>query len=130
LSSTSVCITLSLLLVLSLAFILFFFNHTAPTPIYTLSLHDALPISARLEGWLVAEQSSPSEQAERNEQLMHLARSLAGLPDDQREALLLRHCQGWSLADIAAHLGRSRAAIASLLRRGLKKLREHLPDTE
>src|SRR5204863_10201488 len=25
--------------------ILFFFNHTAPTEIYTLSLHDALPIS-------------------------------------------------------------------------------------
>src|SRR5690349_22280976 len=24
----------------------FFFNHTAPTEIYTLSLHDALPISA------------------------------------------------------------------------------------
>src|SRR3712207_7164387 len=28
-------------------FILFFVNDTAPTEIYTLSLHDALPISAR-----------------------------------------------------------------------------------
>src|SRR5438105_14145236 len=26
--------------------LLFFFNHTAPTQIYTLSLHDALPISS------------------------------------------------------------------------------------
>src|SRR5258706_5671439 len=29
----------------SRAFLLFFFNDTAPTEIYTLSLHDALPIS-------------------------------------------------------------------------------------
>src|SRR3712207_7950626 len=31
--------------------IIFFFNDTATTEIYTLSLHDALPIS-RLAGWL------------------------------------------------------------------------------
>src|SRR2546426_1001637 len=31
-------------------FIFFFFNDTATTEIYTLSLHDALPISARLPG--------------------------------------------------------------------------------
>src|SRR5439155_20878102 len=30
-----------------LLFFFFFFNHTAPTQIYTLSLHDALPISRR-----------------------------------------------------------------------------------
>src|SRR5438067_12149706 len=30
-------------------FFFFFFNDTAPTEIYTLSLHDALPICARLE---------------------------------------------------------------------------------
>src|SRR6266436_3870525 len=30
---------------LSLCISFFFFNHTAPTEIYTLSLHDALPIS-------------------------------------------------------------------------------------
>jgi RNA polymerase sigma-70 factor (ECF subfamily) len=91
------------------------------------SLNDS---SARLEAWLVAEQASPSEQAERNEQLVRLAGALGGLPDLQREVLLLRHCQGWSLAEISAHLGRSRAAVASLLRRGLKQLRHHLPTGE
>src|SRR5438067_6657223 len=32
-------------------FLLFFFNDTATTEIYTLSLHDALPISARRREW-------------------------------------------------------------------------------
>src|SRR5207253_9910151 len=32
-------------------FFFFFFNHPAPTQIYTLSLHDALPISDNLHGW-------------------------------------------------------------------------------
>src|SRR5204863_8627992 len=30
----------------------FFFNHTAPTEIYTLSLHDALPISHEDQGFI------------------------------------------------------------------------------
>src|SRR6266700_8253366 len=33
---------------LSFSFVFFFFNDTATTEIYTLSLHDALPISCRL----------------------------------------------------------------------------------
>jgi RNA polymerase sigma-70 factor (ECF subfamily) len=86
--------------------------------------------SARLEAWLIAEQSSPSEQAERNEQLFHVVQNLAALPELQREALLLRHCQGWPLERISEHLGRSRAAVASLLRRGLKQLREHLQERD
>src|SRR3989442_5576756 len=32
--------------------IFFFFNDTATTEIYTLSLHDALPISGHLLGWV------------------------------------------------------------------------------
>jgi RNA polymerase sigma-70 factor (ECF subfamily) len=91
------------------------------------ALHDS---SARLEAWLVAEQSSPSQQAERNEQLVHLAEHLAALPDLQREVVLLRHCQGWPLAEIGRHLGRSRAAVASLLRRGLQQLRQHAQEHE
>ena len=82
--------------------------------------------SARLEAWLAAEQSSPSERAERNEEALRLAQALGALPDLQREALVLRHCQGWSVSQIGEHLGRSRAAVASLLRRGLAQLREVL----
>ena len=79
-----------------------------------------------LEAWLAADQSSPSERADRNEQLLRLADALCGLPDDTREAVVLKHCRGWPLADIAAHLGRTPAAVASLLHRGLKQLRELL----
>src|SRR5258708_24927253 len=38
--------------------ILFFFNDTATTEIYTLSLHDALPISAS-QGWLASLKPKP-----------------------------------------------------------------------
>jgi RNA polymerase sigma-70 factor (ECF subfamily) len=64
------------------------------------------------------------EVAERNEQLLTLADHLAELPEIQREVLLLRYCEGWSLAAIASHLGRTRPSVASLLRRGLADLKE------
>jgi RNA polymerase sigma-70 factor (ECF subfamily) len=84
--------------------------------------------SACLERWLAAEQSSPSEQAERNEQLLRMAEGLAKLPEAQREVVLLRHCQGWTVEAIGKHLGRTRASVASLLRRGLAQLREYLQE--
>ena len=82
--------------------------------------------SARLEAWLAADQSSPSQQAERNEQAFRLATALAKLPEAQREALVLQHWHGWSLAQIAEHLGRTRAAVAGLIKRGLQQLRTQL----
>jgi RNA polymerase sigma-70 factor (ECF subfamily) len=82
--------------------------------------------SCRLELWLAAEQTSPSMQADRNERWLALADALAELPDDQREALVLKHCEGRSVADIAARLGRTPAAVAGLLRRGLEQLRGRL----
>jgi RNA polymerase sigma-70 factor (ECF subfamily) len=91
------------------------------------SLEAALDQSAeRLATWLAAEQSSPSEQADRNEQLARLAEALATLPEPQREALVLRHGHGWSVADISRHLGRSPLAVAGLLKRGCRQLRELL----
>ena len=84
--------------------------------------------SSRLEQWLAAEQSSPSQRADRNEQMLRLVEALAALPDDQRTALELRHLQSWPLADIAQHLGRSPPAVAGLLHRGLKTLREKLQE--
>jgi len=84
--------------------------------------------SARLESWLAAEQSSPSERAARNEAILRLVDALAALPEANRQALMLRHCQGLSLAEISTRLGRTPQAVAGLLKRGLAELRNLLPD--
>jgi RNA polymerase sigma-70 factor (ECF subfamily) len=91
------------------------------------SLENAIDQSASgLEAWLAADQSSPSERAEKNEQLLRLADALCALPDGAREAVVLKHCRDWTLAEIAEHLGRTPSAVASLLHRGLKQLRQLL----
>ncbi len=76
-----------------------------------------------LEGWLAAEQSSPSERAQRNEELLHLAEALADLPDAQREVVVLKHLQGKTLQEIADLVKKSVPAVVGLLRRGLESLR-------
>src|SRR5437016_5562897 len=65
------------------------------------SLEEAVAASScRLGAFLAAEQSSPSQQAERHERAVRLAEALAALPDDNREALVLHYCEDWPLADI------------------------------
>jgi RNA polymerase sigma-70 factor (ECF subfamily) len=82
--------------------------------------------SSRLGSWLAADQSSPSAHLEREEQALKLAGALAELPEAQREALVLQHWHGWSLAKIAQHMERSHAAVAGLIKRGLQELRIRL----
>jgi RNA polymerase sigma-70 factor, ECF subfamily len=84
--------------------------------------------SARLEAWLAADQSSPSERVIRQEQLLRLAQALAQLPDDQRTAVELHHLKDEAVVDIAQRMGRTEASVAGLLRRGLQRLRELLQD--
>jgi RNA polymerase sigma-70 factor (ECF subfamily) len=85
--------------------------------------------SERLGTCLAAELSTPSEQVQRCEQAVRLANALAALPDGQREALVLRHYEGQSLADVSRNLGRSPDAVAGLLKRGLKELRKQLSES-
>ena len=71
--------------------------------------------------------TSPSEKAIRREDAEKLVLALARLPRDQREAVRLRHLEGWPLTRIAAELGKSIPATAGLIKRGLKALREDYP---
>lgn len=82
--------------------------------------------SSRLGAWLATEQSSPSQKAMRQEELLRLADALTHLPDDQRQAIELHHLQKCPLAEVARQMKRSKGAVAALLFRGLKKLRELL----
>ena len=60
--------------------------------------------------------------------MLALAAALACLPAEQRQAVELHHLQGLPLAAVAEHLDRSKGAVAQLLFRGLKKLRELLSE--
>ena len=84
--------------------------------------------SSRVQEWVAADQTSPSDAAARGERDLRLADALNALPDAQREALILQHWHGWSLAEIGAALGRSPAAVAGLIKRGLHALRVRLRD--
>src|SRR5262245_7962892 len=82
--------------------------------------------SMRLAGWLAADQSSPSHVAAANERAVRLADAVAALPAAQSEALVLHYWHEWPVARIAEHMERTTTAVAGLLKRGLKQLREHL----
>jgi RNA polymerase sigma-70 factor (ECF subfamily) len=86
--------------------------------------------SARLDALLVADQTSPSGKAIRQEELIRVAAALAQLPADQREAVELHHLQGWTVAEVAKYLDRTDRGVAGLLRRGLKRLRELLHESD
>jgi len=85
--------------------------------------------SARLQRWLATSGPSPSQRAMKEETLVELSRRVAQLPEEQQEVLVLHHCQGWSLEEIAKHVERTVPSVAGLLRRGLARLREQMDDS-
>ncbi len=85
--------------------------------------------AAKLDEWLAADQSSPSQRAMRHEAHLHLAEALARLSLDQRQAVELHHLRGCSVAEVAEQMGRTKMAVVGLLFRGLKKLRSLLDES-
>ncbi len=81
-----------------------------------------------MERFLAGQTTSPENRAIRNEQLIRLAAAVESLPDDQRAAVSLHHLQGKSAAEIATQMNKTDVAVAGLLRRGLKRLRELMKD--
>ena len=78
----------------------------------------------------VADQSTPSARIRRAEDAILVAELLAHLPEAQREAVVLRHCEGWPVEKIGRHMNLPPAAVGGLLKRGMKKLRELMPRGE
>lgn len=95
------------------------------------SLEEALEKSSlRLEAFLGSMEPSPASQLEKHEALERLAEALEQLPEPQREALVLQHWHGRSLDEISSFMGRSKDAVAGLVRRALLYLREELKHLE
>lgn len=79
--------------------------------------------SIQMEAILAADQSTPAERLLREEKMLQLTAALAGLPEAQRQAIILQHWHGYSVQQIAETLGRTQMAVAGLLKRGLIQLR-------
>jgi RNA polymerase sigma-70 factor (ECF subfamily) len=59
---------------------------------------------------------------------LELAEAISELPDDQQTAIELHHLRGLTVPEVCERMKRSPAAVAGLLRRGLKALRARLHD--
>ncbi len=95
------------------------------------SIHAAVDASsARLELFLAADQSSPSQRAMRREHAVLVAEAVESLSDEQRETVLLRYWHGMTLNEVANAMAKSPTAVAGLLHRGLKTLRTRLIQLE
>jgi RNA polymerase sigma-70 factor (ECF subfamily) len=81
---------------------------------------------AQLEQYLRAEQSSPSQQAVRREEFLRLAEAMDRLPEGERDVIIQRHLLGMPMEQVAANLGRTEKAVAMLLYRAQRRLRELL----
>lgn len=90
------------------------------------SLNDSRGGGEPLWRRIVAGQSSPSQRAMKAEDFARLADALGSLTADQREAVRLRHLEGWPLARIAERMDRSPAATAGLIKRGVQALRQRI----
>jgi RNA polymerase sigma-70 factor (ECF subfamily) len=79
--------------------------------------------SHALDRGLVADQSSPSQQAARREQAVLLAEALARLPEAWRDLLVLRHLEGLTFPEVAQRLGRTVDSVKKQWPRALASLR-------
>jgi RNA polymerase sigma-70 factor, ECF subfamily len=74
----------------------------------------------------VAPGGSPSARIAGQEARDRLLAAIEALPEDQANAVRLRHLEQCSLREIAARMNRTEVAVASLLKRGLEALRQRI----
>jgi RNA polymerase sigma-70 factor (ECF subfamily) len=78
----------------------------------------------RLEAMLADKRRDAQRDVSLQEQLLHLADSLARLSSDHRDVIVMRHLEGVPFEAIAARMGRSNAATRMLWLRAIEQLRQ------
>ena len=71
---------------------------------------------------------SPSKKAIQGERALRLAAAIEELTEEQRKAVVMRHLEDKPLEEISKALNRSKSAVAGLIYRGLRELREKMPE--
>lgn len=84
--------------------------------------------SMRLEGLLAGEGPTPSQDVALGENVLKVADAVERLPESQREAVRLHYLEGMKLSEVAQQLDKTTGAIAGLLHRGMKTLRQQLEE--
>jgi RNA polymerase sigma-70 factor (ECF subfamily) len=82
------------------------------------------PTSVLEEAELVSPAHDTAALVEGREEVMHVLEAVKGLPDDRREALIMRFALGMDNREIAQVLGRTEGATKVLIHRAIKQLEE------
>ena len=77
---------------------------------------------------VLAEPHSTAELVEGREELQDVLQGVSKLPEDRREALIMRFALGMDNKEIARALGRSEGATKVLIHRAIKQLEQGLVD--
>jgi RNA polymerase sigma-70 factor (ECF subfamily) len=85
---------------------------------------------APLEREVAGDEVSPSRGLQREERFARLEAALQALSPEYREVVVLSRLRGLKVREIAERLGKSPNAVAHMMSRALKKLRESLGETE
>lgn len=92
------------------------------------AMPEAVEITALIDQMESASDTDPVSQAETQQQLQELEAALSQLPPKAQAVLLLHRRDGYSLEEIAAQLGFSRANAAKYLAKALVHCRRHMRD--
>jgi RNA polymerase sigma-70 factor (ECF subfamily) len=90
------------------------------------AIPEALEITALIDEMEAAPRHDPLMQAEMHEQMRDLQAALQGLPPKAQAVLLMHRRDGYSLEEIGAKLGFSRANAAKYLSKALLHCRQQL----
>lgn len=88
--------------------------------------HDILPLDSPEASEASALDPSPSEETALKEQWREILAQMFHLPGDQREAVKLYYLKDSPVSEVARAMGKTPAAVAGLLRRGLDALRSRV----